>query len=597
MGSGEGAFVLPATRAARQLLRLFLTPRVAEENGLGLLLRDAYETQTVHEAILALISEALSDGSQRTQLARESIERCNIRGESSKLAARAMCVSTRSFFRLRAEAINVIAETLERVLKRTVEPPYFELTLARTIATQHPRAALEIYHHAEARVERMDAGTGEVAFDIVTATVWSGLEPTKEQLKSCQGPWQAMALAEIGRNAMALGRQDMWLETRAKLVKILDRNNTSDYRQAAFVLASLDRIDSRRVGDPEGAAETCARLRQLAGNDPVRVALSMVAQAEQSCIEGDTTSAAMTLAETERVTALTASPGLIARCALAQATLSFMYERYAEAIAFASAASTVMPGVEAGFSIRADSLAGRAALIAGLEWPSTLQIPRRYHRVWTFAEHRAVEARHAMDDDLVKARDLASEAIAIAADQRAQGALAYANATMAQILRLEGPDKEADKLSLSAWKTALSLRDHSLLFDLFVASGRQAIMATWWFATDEFYDALTDAFYGFLGRSPGRGTWLRPYLESVIRESLESALGVSASADTSDADSTANVLRNARVTGTAFAEFVGDGSERLLAYLPYIVRPDSRQQFRRRFRERWSNLVDSMNER
>ncbi len=565
----------------RLLLRLAHRPRDAEKDALGQLLRNAYGTRTVREAIVALVNETFPDGSRNSRLHHETVERCDLRGEPTKVAAHAMGVSVRQLFRYRGEAVSSIAEVVQRVLQRTIDPPRFELALARLIASRQPEAALAIFKQSGADT----AGhltNGDLAFDVVRTSLWAGIEPTPEQLERCRGVWHALALAEIGRHAMALGRQDAWLQMRERLVAELKRHQGPDYAPAAFELAGLDRIDSRRTCDLRASAEATERLRRFARSDSTRVALAMVAHAEQACSDGDTTAAALNLGEAERVTARSQDPVLLARCALAQAALSLMYERYDEAFAFASAATTVMPGIEAGFTVRAASLAGRAALLGGRSWSSAIEVPSRYGRVWTLAEHHAVVARHLLGNDVPGAEERAARAIALAEDQGACGALAWARATMAEVLFARGDRSKAEALRITAFGEAVRLRDHSLLFDMFWIPSRDGMQRAAWSCSESLVEMLVrlclDDMDG--GNDVARS---RSLLHDAVARSVGRALALESRAAKSDRSS-----RDAANATDSRSNSLLDGAGHTLStFLPYIVAPDQRQSFRTRFRQLW----------
>jgi hypothetical protein len=579
--------VLPENREIRLLLRSLRRPRATENDRLALMLRDAYGAPTARAAVLAVIDEAFSEKSRTAEIAREVIERCDIRGESTKMAAHAMGVSMRSLFRYRVDAMKTISLVVERALKQSFDPPRYELTLARLIAPHQPKAALDIYIYSGLPQR------GEIAYDIIRASVWAGMEITAEQLQHCEGVWGALARAEIGRNLIALGRLDEWAKTRAELAKIVSLNGSSEYAAAGFELAWLDRIDARRTANLAAGAEVCERLRALAGQDQQRVALALIAQAEQSCCEGSTIIANLNIAQAERVTAKIADPIPIARCALGQAFLSFMYERYDEAIAFASAAATVLPGIEAGFTTRSQALVGRAAYIAGVEWSHTEALPERYRHVWPIAELDSIRARHLQHENLSAAHALASDAIYLAIDQDARGALAYAKATMAQILRAQSKPNEADALSLDAWSNAVGLGDHSYLFDMFFVRRSAPVEETPWFVQEPFMESLTNLYYELLGRPLARWSQLRSYIKALIWSSLEAALGRAVSRDGAmTTDSAIDLLTRLRIGRRVFSEVVDAGSARLLEFLPYLVAPDARQHFRTQFQSSWDSIVN-----
>jgi hypothetical protein len=187
---------------------------------------------------------------------------------------------------------------------------------------------------------------------------------------------------------------------------------------------------------------------------------------------------------------------------------------------------------------------------------------------------------------------MAASAIELAVDQDARGALAFANATMAQILRAQGETDKADALSQTAWDSAVTLGDHSYLFDMFFVRHPKPVEDVTWFAKDPFVESIVDRQYELRGRPLARLSHLRPYIKTVIQSSIEAGLGrIGSRVEDVTMSSAIGLLAKKRVGRRVFTEFMDAGLQGLLEFLPYLVAPEARRHFRTQFQSRWASVV------
>jgi hypothetical protein len=98
--------------AVRKTLRLLRKPPLLAKDPLARQLRDSLQTESCRDALLTLIDRAFSDDPSAARL-RDLVLRCDVYGQKARAAAAEMHLSVRQFFRWRAEAIEVLAASLE----------------------------------------------------------------------------------------------------------------------------------------------------------------------------------------------------------------------------------------------------------------------------------------------------------------------------------------------------------------------------------------------------------------------------------------------------------------------------------------------------
>ena len=426
------------------------------------MLRECTHARDGREALQLAIDAALDRSDPQQLLRYETIRRVDVAGETTRAAASNMHVSVRQFFRYRSEAIAAIAQSIERILRRPPDSHRHLLLLAKAIETVDPKAALEIYLRVPA-----DDG-GQVAYNIVRTSLWSGLEVTREQLDACQGPWRLMALGAIARHLIGQGKDEEAAGLRARIRLQLASNGGPLYDVVAFELAAQDILDAHRHGDVARARAITEAVRSLAGSNEYLIAFAMTIEAQQYIIEGDLTAAALVLSDLETLAVHARDHYIMARGAYCNAMLSLVRGFHEDAYAIANGARPAIAALEAGFGFRAATIAGRASLLAGLPWTPPKDLMDRYPDLWTRPETEGVVARHLLASDVAAAKSLAQAALG--RSERHQSAV-IANgirAVIAAALDIEGKADEAQDMWLGIWQDALRLGDRFALYDMFV---------------------------------------------------------------------------------------------------------------------------------
>src|ERR1700694_5677937 len=317
----------------RHVLKLLRRPHLLERERLAVMLRECIGARDGREAVQTAIETAFDRKDPTQRALYETIKRVDMDAETTHSAAVHMHLSPRHFFRYRSEAIAAIAQSIERILRRPADSHRHLLLLAETIQTSNPKAAREIYMRVPAPYG------GQVAFNIVRTSLWSGMEVTPQQIDACDGPWRLLALAAVARHLIALGEDEAAAATRDGVRAHLLGNRGVLYDAVAFELAAQDILDAYRHGDIEAAGVIADNIRMLAGSNEQLLGYAMTIEAQQHIPEGDLTAAALVIAP-----------------------------------------------LESGFGLRAAPIPGRAALQAGLAWIPPHKLIARYPSFWTRAE-------------------------------------------------------------------------------------------------------------------------------------------------------------------------------------------------------------------
>jgi hypothetical protein len=98
----------------RRLLRLLRRPYLLEREPLALRVRGLFGTSSCRDALLLLVDRTFGS-IEDTRRLREIVVRCDVEGQKARQAAAGMHLSLRQFFRYRAEAIEALALSVQRL--------------------------------------------------------------------------------------------------------------------------------------------------------------------------------------------------------------------------------------------------------------------------------------------------------------------------------------------------------------------------------------------------------------------------------------------------------------------------------------------------
>jgi hypothetical protein len=575
----------------RRILRLMRRPHALERERLAVLLREAAQTRDARAAVELAIEKAFDPASSADRLRLEIIRRCDIGGETTRGAARALHLSVRQFFRHRADAIEAIAQSIEASLRHPPDSQSHLLLLAQTIETIDPKAALDIYLRAPL------AKSGQIAYNIVRTSVWAGVDVSQEQVDACEGPWRLLALAAVARHLVARGDDAGSTAMREELRAELEGHKGARYDAAAFELAFLDRLDARRRGDVAQSRALLGDMRSLSSRDEVLLALTLVSEAEQALLEGDLTAAALALGDAELLEVHKRDLTVMARAALGRGMLSHVSGFHQEAYALANGAGPALAGLEAGFALRAAAIAGRAALFCGVQWARPTQLCERYPDVWVRADTEGVWARHLLATDPRASRDAAQFAHDLGSRHGSPVLTSYARVSLAAALDLLGEHERAQEERVAAWESALHHEDKTALYDLFFAPAAPAHDIGLMRLDERFVAAvqrhLEARFPAYAATCVGG---MRSSSQALLRHCLRAATG----APTAQA----KLAAHARTLASGLLEmerdpiqtqrFIGVAGRALGRAVAYCLPPDGRPEFEKRFSSAWKSLSDEI---
>ncbi|MDQ6767487.1 MAG: hypothetical protein M3Z41_06720 [Candidatus Eremiobacteraeota bacterium] len=555
----------------RKLLRLSRRPELLERERLAVLLRVATQTTHARAALEQVVEAAFDRTNSADRLRLEIIERCDMNGETTRQAARALHLSVRQFFRHRADAIDAITQSIEKALRRPPDSQSHLLSLAHLVETIDPKAARDIYQRAPA------VRGGKTAFDIVRTSLWAGTDVSQDQIDACEGPWGMLAQAAVARHLVSRGENERAARIRDELRVTLQDRLGPRYAAAAFELTLLDRCEASRRGDASESRALVERLHALAGRDESLMALAMISESDQALTDGDITAAAVALNDVELLDIHASDLNIMARTALGKAMLSHVRGFHEDAFALANGAAPVIAALEGGFALRAAGIAGRAALLCGAPWTSPNSLIERYPKVWTRALVDAVASRHRLATDALAARVLAASALRLATERESPLLVSYAQVSLAGALDVLGNEREAQRLRIAAWQSSIRCRDEFALYDLFCHPhapahelGCMRLDEAFASAYQTYLSETTPAFTALIADRAARTDLVAEVLRAAVR------------APVSKADSVSN---HARV------EVAGLPSARAAAF---CLAPQARPHFEHRFAIAWDSVINKI---
>ena len=468
------------------MLRVVGKPHELERQPLALLLRHAFGMATCQEAVMHLLEMSLNGSGERTALLRDIIFTCDVHGATTGAATAKFNLSRRQFFRYRAEAFDVLAGTVARILSAPPDDSVYLWTIAHQISMTSPEQALAL----------LDASDidpyGQLGHFRVTLAVWAGQPVTDEDLDRCSDHFRRRAMLRIGGEMHGRGDYARAEKIIADVRESSESLGASALPDLLYDIADASRWPARRRSDTAAIADCVAEMKRYAGGD-WSVARVRHAEAEVQINRGDIDAAKQSLEQAWKISMAGRDAVLLSNSALGESRLAFICGRYERAFRFAFAAAVGLRGHRS-YSLTAQVIAGKAALAAGMRWQPPEDWVKRYPDSWLRAEVEAIRARRL----LAAAETGEAESVAVAALELAErhgspSGIAYALATLGAILDRRGDLAGAQRVRVRAWRMAVSIEDAVLHHDLF-AIGGQVRRGIGPIAVDErFCAAIADA--------------------------------------------------------------------------------------------------------
>jgi hypothetical protein len=574
-------------REIRLLLRLLRRPHALEREPLAIMLREATHAESAHKAVIAAVDSAFDPVTSSGRLLKEIIRRCDIDCETTAAAAAAMNLSVRQFFRYRTDAVEAIAQSVGRSLRQPDDSSRKQLVMAAMVAEFDSRAALDMY------VRAAPAPTGKLAFEIARAAIWAGVDPTPF-IAACKGAWRLLALATQARRLLSIGSRAE-SEALADSIRVeLAGASGPLYDAAAFEIAELDRRAVRRRGALHDEARLVERMRELAHDDSGLVALALLAEAESACSAGELATAAVAIADAERIAIERRDLYVLARSAYASATLAMLRHHLEDAIALFNAAASTIAAFDAAYSLRSAAFAGRCALQLETRWMPPRPLMDRHAGSWILTELECVEARKLVASEPARGLELALATLRRSQTTDAAVATLYAGATVAAALDGAGDTVEAKKRWLACWTEGVRIGDHATLFDLFAVPGAVERDCGPLAIDDEFLEAVQRSHEERFPSHPSSlSKEVRRLKLGLLRLSLQRAVGEeteSGNADAMVADM-ARALSAMRLTGHRILRLGHSTSRVMSVELSWMIAPAKRALFRTALIARWDHCI------
>jgi hypothetical protein len=574
-------------REIRLLLRLLRRPHALEREPLAIMLREALHVESTYKGVILAIDAAFDTSTPSGRLLKEIIRRCDIDCQTTAAAAADMHLSVRQFFRYRTDAVEAIAQSVGRSLRQPDDSSRKQLVMAEMVAEFDARAALDMY------VLAAPSPTGKLAFEIARAAIWAGVDPAPH-IAACKGAWRLLALATQARRLLSTG-------ARAESETLVDSIRTSLagssgplYDAAAFEVAELDRRAVRRRGAMQDEAHLVERMRKLAHDDSRLVALALLAEAESACSFGELATAAVAIADAERIATERRDLYVLARSTFASATLAMLRDHLEDALALFNAAASTIAAFDAAYALRSAAFAGRCALQLGTTWTPPRSLMERHAGSWILTELECVEARKLVESEPARALELAVATLRRSQMTDAAVASLYARATVAAAMDRAGDAVEAKKLWLTCWTEGMRIGDQTTLIDLFAVPG-SVERECGPLAVD---DALVEAVQRFNeerfpANPASQSEEVRTLTIALLRLSLESVAGENRDHDIANAvvGGIARALLALRFSGDRVFQLAHSTSRPMSVELGWLLPPAKRASFRAALLSQWDRYV------
>jgi hypothetical protein len=570
----------------RTMLALLSKPELLETNSLALSIREALGVESVQNAVERVIDMTFERAVPQIASLKDVIRRCDLGNEKRLQAASSLCISTRTLYRRRADAIALVGLSIDKVLANPNAGVAFRYAIAKMISPVEPETAVRLLQK-----ETGSAG-GRAAYDAVCARVRNGSEVDSALLERCTGHWRLLAEIEIARSNLVTGAPQQYERVRPQITAALSALSSSARPHVAFELAYVDRLDAVRRCDVDAAAIATRELNQWAQVDRRFSPLALVCEVEQACDEGELIQATTLVEKLQSYCVRTGDFRISARASHVSGILSFLKGQYGATIDYCEATVAALSHVEPEFAACSAAIAGRAALLAGKQWERPSDLCARFPFSYVTGIVDAVWARHLALSDPERALPIAERVVALVQEQRAYGVLAFARGTLAIINRLLARQQEAIEQSRSAWADAIRLRRRLYLHDLLI----HPALEKGYFGPFDFEQQFLSTLSRRLARlivHPALGKTILEWTRAAILECIGEA-GAVVEGDQTDS-------RRRKISSVAVQAFrripiddqyqAGLELRRLSSEMSYYLPTNMREPFGERFTAATQNLL------
>lgn len=566
-------------RGVRQLLRLLRRPQALEMFPLACEIRDAVGAPSAYEGVVRVIATALSeygrDGAQLYAL----IKRCDIEGTSTQTAiAYEMNLSSRQFFRYRAEAVRIIARFLQRLQEKRFDPI---VELANLVQSADPYAALEIY--------RLDEHQSAPLATVLGATVRSGSLLDDDEVLAGDSHDALQAKAHLAYGHVWAGNIAAAQELMTRVTRAMEYRRTPNRANVEFELNLARFLLAQYSGAVRDMIEISRELRMQAQEHATLHAQAALCEGRAALHNGDFNSCLEAAEQTLRVETTRRDAFLLARALFLQAEGEFVTGEHAAAQKHALAARFALQRMRKELG-ECDMLLARLRLAGGM-------LPaQRFNAAFTHASHdllfgAAIEARSLLlEGNLLSATVLAGNAAQDAARANYPALRAWSMVTV--VATDPVPNGDAQAKLLEAWRAIAMLGDYYWARDAFVIPGLRVRDIGPLQSGGRFRSALGDVVaHAFPSWAVVQNTRaLEPFTQSLNRMILDTLRG--STADTiAAAREIAAFLTNDGTSGAIFRRHQRLVASRIAYFVAILLPLEGRADFEERLRKAISEFT------
>lgn len=573
----------------RRLLACLDRPRELARSNLGVRLQRATGIASVREAVLWLLNKTFEDPTPQNRLLHAIIHKSDFEGKKGSHVASSLNISTRTFFRLRADAIAALAWAAEQLEKGPEPRSNFKYEVSRMISPVKPETAADLLEREAGRVG------ARAAYEAVCSSARNGHDVPLSVLEKCTGHWRLLAELEIARTKLNDGDPERYQARRPAIVDALRTLTEPARTRVEFELAYVDRLNSLRRCDVVASADATSRMLKTAGADLRLQALACVCQAEQACDEGDLQAADDLVKELQNMCLRLDDFRVYARTAHVSSILNLLEGNYAEACDLCEVTIAALGHLEPEFAACAAALEGRADLFLNRAWDRPHDLCDRFPQSYVTAMLDLVWARHVATADPKRALVVAERAAAAAMSQNARGTLAYANGTLAIVYEFLGRHEEARRQRLLSWEQGVQLQRPFYLYDLLVHPKLpQRAIGT--FAADEavlvMFTRRLIVLLGICDTRADQVNWAMAVMQQCLNHALDRREGERPAP--LPRDRAAEFVQPLRGAAPLQREVLMRCLRQLAVETAYCLLPAQRDKFVARFKAAASDLFDAM---
>jgi len=550
-----------SNREVRRLLRNAGRPQRLATDPLARLLVRALRAATPIAAVRRVVDEAFADQGENGRRLRDLIVACDLdRTRTQADAAAAMHLSTRQFFRQRADAVSTVASRIRAILAPALETDRPLAALAELVGDSEPDAAVRIYEILEAGGETLDDNTG-----IMTTLL------------------AARSREAAGERAAA---RSLLANAECRIATL-----SAPSAAVAYEIAALHCLRARHESRAAGLATHAAGLRRLASDDRATVLRANLIEVEAALAAGDTVAARAGLEFAQQASYAARDGHALGIAVLLQSQLAFLEGNYRMAEEYATAAGFALRHPSADATAAALAI-GRARIFLGKRWQPDDRTESAHPRAWERVFAIVAGARHLLlagEHDAAAAS--AERAMALAADLEYHGIWVQAAATLGACAGHAGDVVNEQRWYRAALKRFASLADATVGHDLFALPGASARDLGPLEIDDDLLDLLAD----LSERTVGEHRYVPPYDPQRLRAFLRDLLAYAAEIEPDD-----TVLARARATVNAdatLAEIVAADRPALRTALRSLLaiplHHDRRPAFAKRIDTFWQRSLSS----